>query len=148
MGIDVLETHSRKSQGARTRASEAFRNGKGLIMFTSDVSARGMDFPDVSLVIQVGIRIFPAHSVCFGKMCVGSQDPDASQLTSKRKTTAVCEVAVDAAKEFFAVLLLFVFHSPPRFFLCVLFFSFDGSCKPQRLSFWASSIRCLVQTQS
>ncbi|CAN0122636.1 unnamed protein product [Ectocarpus sp. 13 AM-2016] len=55
MGVDVLETHSRKSQAARTRVAEAFRNGKGQIMFTSDVSARGMDYPDVSLVIQVGV---------------------------------------------------------------------------------------------
>lgn len=54
MGVQVLETHSRKSQAARTRVAEAFRNGKGQIMFTSDVSARGMDYPDVSLVIQVG----------------------------------------------------------------------------------------------
>lgn len=53
MGINVLETHSRKSQGARTRVAEAFRNSKGVIMFTSDVSARGMDYPDVSLVVQV-----------------------------------------------------------------------------------------------
>eukprot|EP00752_Nemacystus_decipiens_P004212 g3849.t1 len=55
MGVSVLETHSRKSQSARTRVAEAFRNGKGQIMFTSDVSARGMDYPDVSLVIQVGL---------------------------------------------------------------------------------------------
>ncbi|CAN0346857.1 unnamed protein product, partial [Laminaria digitata] len=55
MGINVLETHSRKSQGARTRVAEAFRNSKGVIMFTSDVSARGMDYPDVSLVVQVGL---------------------------------------------------------------------------------------------
>ena len=53
MGINVLETHSRKSQAARTRVAEAFRNSKGVIMFTSDVSARGMDYPDVSLVVQV-----------------------------------------------------------------------------------------------
>lgn len=55
MGIDVLETHSRKSQSARTRVSQAFRSSKGVIMFTSDVSARGMDYPDVSLVVQVGL---------------------------------------------------------------------------------------------
>ena len=56
MGINVMETHSRKSQGARTRVAEAFRNGKGVVMFTSDVSARGMDYPDVSLVVQVSCR--------------------------------------------------------------------------------------------
>ena len=31
-----------------------FREGHSLVMFTSDVSARGMDYPDVTSVIQVG----------------------------------------------------------------------------------------------
>lgn len=53
MGYDVLETHSRKSQTYRTRVSEAFRNRKGVILFSSDVSARGLDYPDVTLVVQV-----------------------------------------------------------------------------------------------
>jgi len=53
MGIEVLEIHSRKSQSQRTKVSDKFRDGKNLIMFTSDVSARGMDYPDVSTVIQV-----------------------------------------------------------------------------------------------
>ena len=56
MGTPVLEMHSRKSQSARTKAAELFRNGKNVIMFTSDVSARGVDYPDVSLVIQVRRR--------------------------------------------------------------------------------------------
>lgn len=49
----MLEIHSRKSQGHRNKVSDQFRNGQGLVMFTSDVSARGMDYPDVSAVIQV-----------------------------------------------------------------------------------------------
>lgn len=53
MGYDVLETHSRKSQAQRTKVSEAFRQRKGVIMFSSDVSARGLDYPDVTLVVQV-----------------------------------------------------------------------------------------------
>ncbi|KAG7393627.1 hypothetical protein PHYPSEUDO_007464 [Phytophthora pseudosyringae] len=51
----VLEMHSRKSQSARTKAADAFRKGKKMIMFSSDVSARGVDYPDVSLVLQVGL---------------------------------------------------------------------------------------------
>jgi superfamily II DNA or RNA helicase len=53
MGVDVLEMHSRKSQPHRSRVAEAFRSGVGVVMFTSDVSARGVDYPDVSLVVQV-----------------------------------------------------------------------------------------------
>ncbi len=32
-----------------------FREGSNLVMFSSDVSARGLDYPDVTTVIQVGI---------------------------------------------------------------------------------------------
>ena len=37
----------------RTRVAGLFREGTGLTMFTSDVSARGVDYPDVTLVLQV-----------------------------------------------------------------------------------------------
>ena len=51
----VLEMHSRKSQPHRTRVADQFREGSNLIMFSSDVSARGMDYPGVTAVIQVGM---------------------------------------------------------------------------------------------
>ncbi|KAF8026977.1 hypothetical protein BT93_E0026 [Corymbia citriodora subsp. variegata] len=53
--LNVREIHSRKSQSYRTRVSDEFRKSKGLILVTSDVSARGVDYPDVTLVIQVGL---------------------------------------------------------------------------------------------
>jgi ATP-dependent RNA helicase MSS116 len=49
-----LEIHSRKSQPQRTRASDEFRNASKAILFSSDVSARGMDYPDVTFVLQCG----------------------------------------------------------------------------------------------
>eukprot|EP00747_Dinoflagellata_sp_TGD_P013742 gnl/TRDRNA2_/TRDRNA2_122822_c1_seq1.p1 gnl/TRDRNA2_/TRDRNA2_122822_c1~~gnl/TRDRNA2_/TRDRNA2_122822_c1_seq1.p1 ORF type:complete len:421 (+),score=48.17 gnl/TRDRNA2_/TRDRNA2_122822_c1_seq1:58-1320(+) len=52
MNFQVLEMHSRRSQQERSETAEQFRNSNGLIMFSSDVSARGMDYPDVTLVIQ------------------------------------------------------------------------------------------------
>ncbi|KAJ3217122.1 hypothetical protein HDU67_008499 [Dinochytrium kinnereticum] len=54
-GVDVFEIHSRKSQSVRTKATDAFRVASKGIMFSSDVSARGMDFPNVTAVIQVGL---------------------------------------------------------------------------------------------
>lgn len=51
--LNVREIHSRKTQSYRTRVSDEFRKSKGLILVTSDVSARGVDYPDVTLVIQV-----------------------------------------------------------------------------------------------
>ena len=64
----VIHTiHSRMSQGKRQRASLGFREGASRtlhpnprardhhVLFTSDVSARGMDYPNVTLVIQYGL---------------------------------------------------------------------------------------------
>lgn len=56
-GTQVYEMHSKKGQGARTSTSDAFRNDKtgASVLITSDVSARGVDYPGVTRVIQVGI---------------------------------------------------------------------------------------------
>lgn len=53
LNLNIREIHSRKPQSYRTRVSDEFRKSKGLILVTSDVSARGVDYPDVTLVIQV-----------------------------------------------------------------------------------------------
>jgi len=52
--LNVREIHSRKPQLYRTRISEEFRDSNCLILVTSDVSTRGVNYPDVTLVIQVG----------------------------------------------------------------------------------------------
>ncbi|ODN94369.1 RNA helicase [Cryptococcus wingfieldii CBS 7118] len=52
----TYEIHSKLSQNQRTRASDRFRAEKGpSVLITSDVSARGVDYPGVTRVIQVGI---------------------------------------------------------------------------------------------
>jgi ATP-dependent RNA helicase MSS116 len=52
----VLAIHSRMTQPARTRASDMFRKSVGgHVLFTSDVSARGVDYPGTTLIIQVGL---------------------------------------------------------------------------------------------
>jgi hypothetical protein len=51
--LNTREIHSRKTQSARTKVSDEFRKSKGLILVSSDVSARGVDYPDVTLVMQV-----------------------------------------------------------------------------------------------
>lgn len=52
---DAMEMHSRLTQSQRTATTERFRRTSAGLMFASDVIARGVDFPDVSLVIQLGI---------------------------------------------------------------------------------------------
>ncbi|KAG5942094.1 hypothetical protein E4U59_001348 [Claviceps monticola] len=53
MRIPTFSIQSQLSQIARTKAAERFRNAKSGVLFSSDVTARGMDFPNVTHVIQV-----------------------------------------------------------------------------------------------
>lgn len=53
MKLKVKEIHSRKPQLYRTRVSDEFKESKQLILVSSDVSSRGMNYPDVTLVLQV-----------------------------------------------------------------------------------------------
>jgi len=53
--IPSWELHSKKSQGYRNRVSDEFRKATLGVLFTSDVSARGVDYPNVSQVIQFGM---------------------------------------------------------------------------------------------
>jgi ATP-dependent RNA helicase MSS116, mitochondrial len=52
---EIVEMHSKLTQQERTRNSSCFRNAKSAILLSSDVTARGMDFPNVSHVIQIGL---------------------------------------------------------------------------------------------
>lgn len=54
-GLRGFEIHSKLSQAQRTRAADDFRKCKSGLLFSSDVTARGMDFPNVSHVIQIGL---------------------------------------------------------------------------------------------
>ena len=54
-GVQVFQLQSRLSQNARTRTTEEFKAASAGVMFASDVIGRGMDFPNVGLVIQVGL---------------------------------------------------------------------------------------------
>ena len=54
MGVAVLEIHSRRTATERSYASDTFRKHTKQVLLSSDVSARGVDYPDVTLVLQVG----------------------------------------------------------------------------------------------
>lgn len=57
--VPLFEVHSRKSQPARAKAADQFSKAAKGILCSSDVTARGVDFPGVTQVIQVSL---PANS--------------------------------------------------------------------------------------
>ncbi|KAL5113298.1 hypothetical protein ACEQ8H_008832 [Pleosporales sp. CAS-2024a] len=54
-GLRAFEIHAKLSQAQRTRAADDFRACKSGLLLSSDVTARGMDFPNVTHVIQIGL---------------------------------------------------------------------------------------------
>lgn len=57
LGSHVYEIHSLRTQESRTRTSSQFRADRSgaSILVSSDVSARGVDYPGVTRIIQVGV---------------------------------------------------------------------------------------------
>lgn len=54
-GISSDAIHGNKSQGARQRALENFRNGRIRVLVATDIAARGIDIDDISHVINFEI---------------------------------------------------------------------------------------------
>lgn len=53
--IPVFELHGKLSQSQRDRSVRQFRERSKGVLVTSDVGARGMDFPGVTNVVQIGV---------------------------------------------------------------------------------------------
>jgi hypothetical protein len=71
----VWEIHSRMSQSARTKATDAFRAAPEGVLFSSDVTARGIDVKGVTAVVQLGLpsSADQCESVCLSTS--SSADP-------------------------------------------------------------------------
>jgi len=58
-GVGSAAIHGNKSQNARTRALEAFRNGELRVLVATDIAARGLDISAVSHVINFDLPNVP-----------------------------------------------------------------------------------------
>lgn len=56
-GVLADSIHGDKSQGARQRALQAFKDGRLKVLVATDVAARGLDIPNVSHVINFDVPI-------------------------------------------------------------------------------------------
>ncbi|KAL1638855.1 hypothetical protein SLS58_008560 [Diplodia intermedia] len=60
---ELLFIHSDLTQGARQKQADTFRAAEKAVLLSTDVTARGMDFPNVTHVMQMGIPREPADYV-------------------------------------------------------------------------------------
>ncbi|KAK3942460.1 hypothetical protein QBC46DRAFT_339409 [Diplogelasinospora grovesii] len=56
-GLPVFQMNSRMAQGARNKTVQLFKEAERGLLFASDVVGRGMDFPNIGLVVQVGLPL-------------------------------------------------------------------------------------------
>jgi ATP-dependent RNA helicase RhlE len=54
-GLKTFSIHGDKSSGVRTRALEAFKEGKTRVLVATDIVARGIDIPTLEVVINYDI---------------------------------------------------------------------------------------------
>lgn len=59
MGHQVAEIHSNKSLGQRKRALEGFKSGQYRVLVATDVASRGIDVPNISLVVNYDLPDAP-----------------------------------------------------------------------------------------
>jgi ATP-dependent RNA helicase RhlE len=62
-GFDAHAIHGNKSQGARERALDAFRDGKAHVLVATDIAARGIDVPDITHVVNFDLPNVPESYV-------------------------------------------------------------------------------------
>jgi ATP-dependent RNA helicase RhlE len=62
-GIESHAIHGNKSQNARERALDAFRDGKAHVLVATDIAARGIDVPDITHVVNYDLPNIPESYV-------------------------------------------------------------------------------------
>lgn len=63
LGIPAAALHGRRSQGARTAALADFQRGAVRVLVATDVAARGLDIPEVSMVVNYDLPRSPTTYV-------------------------------------------------------------------------------------
>jgi len=63
VGIETITMHGDKEQGDRLKTLELFKQGKVKILVATDVSARGIDIPEVDFVVNYDLPEVPENYV-------------------------------------------------------------------------------------
>ena len=56
-GYNVIAIHGDQTQATRTASLQSFKNGSVPLLVATDVAARGLDIPDVEVVINYTVRV-------------------------------------------------------------------------------------------
>jgi len=92
-GIDSLTIHSDKDHKNRTDVMRQFREGKVRVLIATDVSARGIDIPNVDFVVNYDLPEVPENYVHrVGRTGRGMQKGQAVSFCSKEEEPVLKEI--------------------------------------------------------
>jgi ATP-dependent RNA helicase MSS116 len=96
--IKAFVLHGNLQQNKRSKMSEAFRTTENCILFTSDASARGVDYPDVTCVIQLGFDSRSEYFQRIGRTGRAGKSGTAYLITCPEENNGIetiCEVLTE-----------------------------------------------------
>ena len=89
-GIRVCSIHGDLRQEQRTRSLEAFKAGTTTVMVATDVAARGLDIPEVKLVINVTVSSYRRIFTCLHFADQNAVPPDHRGLRPSHRSYRPC----------------------------------------------------------
>jgi len=96
--IKTFVLHGGLQQNKRTATSEAFRTTDNCVLFTSDASARGVDYPDVTCIIQLGFDSRSEYLQRVGRTGRAGKSGTSYIITAPEENTAleqICDVLTE-----------------------------------------------------
>ncbi len=92
--------HSDKEQAERTKTMDEFKSGKNLLLIATDVSARGIDIPNVDFVVNYDLPEVPANYVHrVGRTGRGTKKGQAVSFCSSEEKDLLAEIEAFLDKE-------------------------------------------------
>lgn len=90
--LRIFSLHGGLAQHQRSKASDAFRKTDDCCLFTSDASARGVDYPDVTCVIQIGFDSRSEYIQRVGRTGRAGKSGEAFLIISPQEIEAASQV--------------------------------------------------------
>ena len=91
--IAASAIHGNKSQSQRQRALQAFRKGDEHILIATDIAARGIDIPDISLVVNYDVPTTPeAYVHRIGRTARAGREGKAVTLCSPEEANLLRDI--------------------------------------------------------
>jgi ATP-dependent RNA helicase RhlE len=96
--------HGDKDQAQRELSMQDFRQGKTLILIATDVSARGIDIPDVELVVNYDLPESPEHYVHrVGRTGRGANKGQAISFCSREERVVLASIEKQLGKPIYRI---------------------------------------------